>query len=257
MPEDQAVTQATLNELMGTDSWFIGALGQRVISHEKMHESLKADHDLLHVIHQQDHGRMAVGGVERWRKHDEEHFQTRSSGEQRWGDHGAVHESDKSALNKALEQADKALLAALEAHRREHLIREEGQSRELLTHQTQHLALNELRQIVGDLQSQYARIGTLDSLSANWDRRWDERQKEEATYRTQVQVEEQNYRGQVRVDIGGLRESRSEGTGSRLEHRELRTSQHTSNTLAVAVFAAIIAAAGLVAFIEVATRTHP
>lgn len=233
--EDLSVTakDRTLNNLMGTDSWFIGALGQRVISHETLHVALKADHDLLHTTHESDH-RL------RWDKHDAAHLQTLGAGEQRWGDHGAVHESDKAALNKALEQADKALLAALEAHRREHLIREEGQARESATHQTQHQALNELRQVVGDLTSQYARIGSIDTLTVNWDRRWDERQKEEAAYRTQVQVEEQNYRGQVRTDIASLRESRSEGTGGNIQRKEFINNSQWSIGIFVILGVALI-----------------
>lgn len=126
---------------------------------------------------------------------------------QRWDDHQAVHAKDVVALTRALEQATVALAAALEAHRREHGIAEAAQDKADESHQVQHRALNELRDVVGDLTARYVPISSLATITEGWERRFDDRAKEFNAYREGLAKEQAAYRDTVRGEISTLRDT--------------------------------------------------
>ena len=132
---------------------------------------------------------------------------------QRWADHDATHAGNDAQIDKAFNQANTALLAALEAHRREHSIAETAQTKADETHQQQHRALNELRDVVGDLTSRYVPLSSLSNITDSWERRWSERAKEFDSYREGLAKEQAAYRESIRVEIQHLRESRASGEG--------------------------------------------
>ena len=144
---------------------------------------------------------------------------------QRWSDHEAVHAKDGEALDKALVRTETAIDAASTAHRREHEIEKSAKEAADTAHQQQHVALNELRNVVGDLTGNYVRTDSLKQTVDGWDRRHaelvnqfqeyrDSREKADQQGRQTLAVEEAAYRSQQANEIRSLRESRSEGQGS-------------------------------------------
>jgi hypothetical protein len=146
--------------------------------------------------------------------------------------------AQQAALTNAFTAANQANVAAADSHKDVHSAN--ATALELANKEMKEklLEMNNLRQQITGERATYITRDVLDARLAALE-------TQNATH-TSANADR----------IANLEKARSTTDGVGAGQERAQSNQHTSNIFAVSVFAAIVAAGGLVAFIEVATRAH-